>query len=71
MSVFTSEADIAKVDSLVDRRELRNYMRFLKLWPVHKFTMLQRPRWQKYLAITSDEAKAYAKHEWRKLRSPV
>ncbi len=58
MSVFSSEADIARVSSLQDRRELRNFHRFLKLWPHHGFDMLVRPRWQKYLAINAAEAAA-------------
>ena len=56
MSVFTSEADIAKVPSLQDRRELRNFQRFLKLWPQWGFDMLSRPRWQKYLGVSEQEA---------------
>jgi hypothetical protein len=56
VSVFHTEADIARVPSMQDRRELRNFQRFLRLWPHHGFDMLARPRWQKYLAITPDEA---------------
>lgn len=56
--IVTTEADIAKVACLNDRRELRNFMRFLRLWPVHGFDMLERPRWQKYLGISSLEARS-------------
>jgi hypothetical protein len=55
--IVGSEADIAKVPDLSDRRELRNFQRFLRLWPLHGFDMLERPRWRKYLAISPDEAK--------------
>jgi hypothetical protein len=41
-----------------DRRELRNFRRFLRLWPHHGFDMLHRPRWQKYLGLTAQEAAA-------------
>jgi hypothetical protein len=58
MTVFTSEADIARVPSLQDRRELRNFNRFLRLWPAHGFDMIQRPRWQKYLGLSEQEAAA-------------
>jgi hypothetical protein len=34
-----------------DRKELRNFGRFLALWPKHKDRMLKRERWQKYLRI--------------------
>jgi hypothetical protein len=54
--IVTSEADIAKVPSMQDRRELRNFMRFLRLWPIHGYDMLERPRWRKYLAINEAEA---------------
>ena len=56
MSVFRSEADIARVPSIQDRREIRNFERFLRLWPHHGFDMLARPRWQKYLGINAQEA---------------
>lgn len=39
-----------------DRREIRNFRRFIALWPTHGFEMVQRPRWQKYLALTPEEA---------------
>lgn len=61
MSVFLSEADIAKVSSRADRCELRNFQRFLKLYPLHGFDMLHRPRWQKYLGISEQEAEAMRK----------
>lgn len=41
-----------------DRRELRNFQRFLRLWPIHGFDMLARPRWQKYLGVDEREAAA-------------
>ena len=56
--IITGEADIAKVPLLNDRREIRNYMRFLRLWPHHGFDMLARPRWQRYLALSPSEASA-------------
>jgi hypothetical protein len=55
-----SEADIALVQGATDRKELRNFARFLKLWPIHGYDMLHRPRWQKYLAISPDEAAVLA-----------
>ena len=54
--IVSSEADIQKVVDLSDRRELRNFLRFLRLWPHHGFDMLERPRWQKYLGINASEA---------------
>lgn len=56
--IITSEADIQKAGSLHDRRELRNFARFLRLWPAHGFDMIQRPRWKKYLGLTDDEVEA-------------
>lgn len=56
--IITSEADIAKVASLNDRRELRNFTRFLRLWPHHSFDMINRPRWQKYLGFSAEEVVA-------------
>jgi len=53
--IISSDADIAKVPSPQDRRELRNFQRWLRLWPHYGFEMIQRPRWQKYLGITPDE----------------
>lgn len=44
--------------TLADRRELRNFSRFLKLkdagW---LFDMLERPRWLRYMGLTPEEAK--------------
>lgn len=34
-----------------DRREVRNFIRFLKLWPKHKGRMVERPMWQRYLGL--------------------
>jgi hypothetical protein len=42
-----------------DRRELRNFRRFLRLWPTRGFDMLQSDRWREYLHMTEDEARAY------------
>lgn len=56
--IITSEADIARVADKGDRREMRNFMRFLRLWPAHSFEMVQRPRWQKYLGLSTEEAVA-------------
>lgn len=47
-----------------DRREIRNFQRFLALKARHYQRMLLRPRWQKYLNITLEEAKFIAKQEW-------
>ena len=60
--IISSEADIAKVSNLSDRRELRNFQRFLRLWPSHGFDMLERPRWRKYLGITPAEAEMLQKN---------
>lgn len=57
--IISSEADIAKVPSPQDRRELRNFQRWLRLWPHHAFDMIQRPRWQKYLGLTPEEVAAF------------
>jgi hypothetical protein len=57
--IIMKEADIAKVPSPQDRRELRNFMRWLRLWPHHGFDMIQRPRWQKYLGLTPEEVTAW------------
>lgn len=64
MSVYSNEADIAKVPSLQDRRELRNFGRFLKLWPTRGFDMVTRPRWQKYLGLSDAEVAAMTKPVW-------
>lgn len=56
--IIRSEADIAKVANFNDRREIRNFIRYLRLWPHHGFDMLHRPRWQKYLGLTPAEAAA-------------
>jgi hypothetical protein len=44
-----------------DRRELRNFERFLRFRRTHLATMMTRPRWQKYLNLTPQEAWKYAK----------
>lgn len=44
--------------SLNDRREMRNFQRWLRLWPIHGYDMIQRPRWQKYLGFTTQEVAA-------------
>lgn len=54
--IISGEADVKRVRHLKDRREIRNYMRFLRLWPIHGFDMLHRPRWQKYLGLSPSEA---------------
>lgn len=59
MTVIMSEADIARVPSPKDRRELRNFARFLRVWPHHSFDMIQRPRWQKYLGLAPEEVEAF------------
>ena len=59
--IISSEADIAKVPSLQDRRELRNFQRWLRLWPHHAFDMIQRPRWQKYLGLSPEEVESFNK----------
>lgn len=60
--IISNEADIAKLADASDRREVRNFQRFLRLWPIHGFDMLERPRWQKYLAISPAEAAMLQKH---------
>jgi len=57
--IISSEADIAKIPSLQDRREARNFMRWLRLWPHHSFDMIQRPRCQKYLGLSAEEVAAW------------
>lgn len=57
--IITGEADIAKVPSPQDRRELRNFQRWLRLWPHHGFDMIQRQRWQKYLGLSPEEVEAW------------
>lgn len=56
--IIGSEADIAKIPSPQDRREMRNFQRWLRLWPHHGFDMIQRPRWQKYLGFSPEEIEA-------------
>lgn len=56
--IVGGEACIKKVADLSDRRELRNFMRFLRLWPHHSFDMIQRPRWQRYLGLSATEVEA-------------
>jgi hypothetical protein len=64
--IIVSEADIAKVPSLQDRRELRNFMRFLKLWPTHGYEMVEREVWKKYLGLSSEEVVAMQKgYVWK------
>jgi len=50
-----------EIKSKQDRREVRNFQRFLRLLPRYELRMLQRPRWQKYLGLTSQEAWLCAK----------
>lgn len=57
--IITCEADIKKVASVADRREIRNFQRFLRLWPTHGFDMWNRPRWQAYLGLTEGEVEAF------------
>lgn len=54
--IITNDTDISYLPP-ADRRELRNFRRFLRLWPIYGFDMLERPRWQKYLGLTEQEAK--------------
>lgn len=49
---------INRLPSPTDRRELRNFARFLRLWPKHQPDMLRRSRWQKYVALTPVEGEA-------------
>ena len=42
--------------SASDRRELRNFRRFLALKDRYLPKMLTRPRWQRYLGLTPEEA---------------
>lgn len=39
-----------------DAREVRNFKRFIKLWPKFKEEMLKRPKWRKYLGLTDSYA---------------
>lgn len=57
--IISSEADIKKIANLADRREVRNFGRWLRLWPIHGFDMIARPRWQKYLGLSADEVVAW------------
>lgn len=48
-----------------DRKEIRNFRRFLKLWPIYGFDMIQRPRWQKYLGFKAEEiSELYLQPVW-------
>lgn len=49
--------------SVADRRELRNFRRFLRLWPRFHQRMLVRPVWLRYLNINECEAHHVALHE--------
>lgn len=49
-----------------DKREFRNFERFLRLSVRHLPEMMTRPRWQKYLNVTPREAWVYAKQVKRK-----
>ena len=57
--IIGGEADIAKIPDMKDRREVRNFRRWLKLWPHHSFDMIQRPRWQRYLGLNREEVSAW------------
>jgi hypothetical protein len=59
--MIVSKENLHLVENPTDRREIRNYMRFLRLWPKHKLTMLQRISWQRYLNLTPQEALALSK----------
>ena len=59
--IIRGERDIAKLQHIADRREVRNFQRFLRLYPIHGFDMLHRARWQKYLCISQDEAMGFVK----------
>jgi len=52
-----------------DRCEVRNYLRFLRLYPRYRLRMLASPRWQKYLNITPAEAHRLGK--WERLARGV
>lgn len=52
-----------------DRRELRNFQRFLRLWPDHKLRMLNSPRFQKYLGLMPDQA--FRMGKWERLANPT
>jgi hypothetical protein len=59
--MIVSKDNIHLVKDATDRREIRNYMRFLRLWPKYKLPMLARIRWQRYLNLTPQEAMALSK----------
>lgn len=51
--------------SFKDKLEIRNFARFLKLYPTYKLRMLNSPRWQKYLNLTN--AEAFRAGTWERL----
>jgi hypothetical protein len=51
--------------SFKDKLEMRNFARFLKLYPVYKLRMLDSPRWQRYLNLT--DAEAFRAGTWERL----
>jgi hypothetical protein len=55
--IIKTEADVKRVSLACDRREIRNFMRFCRLWPIHGYDMLQRPRWRCYMNVTEEEAR--------------
>jgi hypothetical protein len=52
-----------------DKREVKNFQRFLAFWPKYKLRMLTRPIWQRYLHLSNVEAWKYAKAVSRKEQS--
>lgn len=51
------------VKSIKDRREIRNFARFLRLKEKYWKKMLTRPRWIAYLGLSPEEAAACLKRE--------
>jgi hypothetical protein len=54
--MIVSKDNLHLIENAGDRREVRNFQRFLALWPHHRQKMLTRPRWQRYLNVTPEEA---------------
>ena len=60
------DADLSML-TLAERREIRNFQRYLRLLPRHRLRMLQRPRWQRYLGVTQQEAWLVSKSHSKRL----
>jgi hypothetical protein len=54
--MIVDEKQVLGIKDAKTRREMRNYMRFVALWPKHKARMVYRPRWYPYFGPSHEAA---------------